>query len=143
MPATPPLRHLFLADCWTYVLHLTSTGCSADLVLRPQIVLVQNPDDEECPIIKEYVRLATTDSSATVREAAVLAICVSEVTLPTILQRTRDSSKAVAVAAASKVQATIPQSDQEGALGGHSPEVGAEDGDESQEEEEGASEDEE
>ena len=40
---------------------------------------IQNPEDDECDVVTEYLRLMALDSSATVREAAVASICITQV----------------------------------------------------------------
>ena len=42
---------------------------------------IQNPEDDECAVVTEYLRLMALDSSATVREAAVASrsICITQV----------------------------------------------------------------
>lgn len=68
--------------------------------------------DGECPIIAEFKRMMATDSSATVRQAATEAICITRATLPAIVMRTRDVHKGVRAVAFKKLEAVIaPQLD--------------------------------
>ena len=77
--------------------------------------LPQNTEDDECPVVTEYLRLMSLDSVAAVREAAVTSVCISETTLPEIIKRGRDVSATVRKMARSKmlraVQETARNSD--------------------------------
>lgn len=62
-----------------------------------------------CPIIHEYRRMMSRDSSYSVREAAVQAVCISKATLPDLVKRTRDVHKAVRAAAFRKLEVVLAQ----------------------------------
>jgi hypothetical protein len=67
------------------------------------MVRLQNNEDPQCPVVAEYVRLMKSDAVAAVREAALSSICITEATLPLIMQRGRDVSSGVRKQARIKV----------------------------------------
>eukprot|EP01113_Clastostelium_recurvatum_P045930 TRINITY_DN7972_c0_g1_i1.p1 TRINITY_DN7972_c0_g1~~TRINITY_DN7972_c0_g1_i1.p1 ORF type:complete len:582 (-),score=130.28 TRINITY_DN7972_c0_g1_i1:93-1838(-) len=56
------------------------------------LVRLQDPSSAEDPVTKEYLRLISSDSAKEVRRAVIQYMAVSRVTLPHLLQRTRDTS---------------------------------------------------
>ncbi|EDO49280.1 predicted protein, partial [Nematostella vectensis] len=68
-------------------------------VIRVQAVLalarLQDPSDEDCPIIASYLQLLSTDSSADVRRTVLANIVLSRKTLPNIIGETHDVTESV------------------------------------------------
>ncbi|XP_053433542.1 condensin complex subunit 3 [Nycticebus coucang] len=67
--------------------------------VRIQAVLalsrLQNPKDDECPVVNAYAALIENDSNPEVRRAVLSCIAPSAKTLPKIVGRTRDVKEAV------------------------------------------------
>ncbi|XP_012662896.1 condensin complex subunit 3 [Otolemur garnettii] len=67
--------------------------------VRIQAVLalsrLQNPKDDECPVVNAYAALIENDSNSEVRRAVLSCIAPSAKTLPKIVGRTRDVKEAV------------------------------------------------
>ncbi|XP_033333688.2 chromosome associated protein G isoform X2 [Megalopta genalis] len=67
--------------------------------VRAQAILalhrLQDPSDEECPIIKMYIFHASKDPNAEVRKAALLSMGKNKNTLQVALKRTRDVNEGV------------------------------------------------
>ena len=60
---------------------------------------LQDPKDKTCPVIRAYIFHLSSDPSAAVRKAVLASIAASYMTLPHILERTRDSKEEVRQAA--------------------------------------------
>ena len=67
----------------------------------------QIPEEDACPVVAEMLRLMTTDSCSTVREAALESICISKITLPSIMMRVRDVTKSVRTQAREKMMRVV------------------------------------
>ncbi|XP_014769523.1 condensin complex subunit 3, partial [Octopus bimaculoides] len=68
-------------------------------IIREQAIYalacLQNPEDENCPIIEAYLFHLENDSHAAVRRAVVGSIALLSKTLPAILDRTKDLTESV------------------------------------------------
>lgn len=69
---------------------------------------LQDPTDETCPIIKAYMILMTKDPNMEVRRIALTSIAPSTVSLPAVLERTRDVKEAVRRSAYSVIAEKVP-----------------------------------
>ena len=68
-------------------------------IIRVQAVLamtrLQNPRDNDCPVINAFLFLLGCDPNQDVRRAVLSCIAASTKTLPAILERTRDTKDSV------------------------------------------------
>ncbi|EDV20086.1 uncharacterized protein TRIADDRAFT_32599, partial [Trichoplax adhaerens] len=59
------------------------------------VARLQDPTDEDCIVIKKYIELISKDSSAEVRRAVLANIAINALTLPEIIERTKDIKESV------------------------------------------------
>ncbi|RUS91586.1 hypothetical protein EGW08_000701 [Elysia chlorotica] len=72
------------------------------------LMRLQDPTDETCPIIKAYMILMTKDPNMEVRRIVLTCIAPSTLSLPAVLERTRDVKEAVRRSAYSVIAEKVP-----------------------------------
>ncbi len=67
---------------------------------------LQNPSDPNCPITREYLNRLVFDTSVNVRKSVLECLNISDISLPHIIERTRDESEEIRECAFSKLGST-------------------------------------
>ncbi|KAF0989362.1 hypothetical protein HZS_7717 [Henneguya salminicola] len=84
--------------------------CSPNVRLKAALTIsrIQNPEDEECPVINDYLPILDFDTNANVRRVVCMNICITRKSLPLVLKRIYDTKSTVRATIYERLFKSVP-----------------------------------